>query len=345
MKRFLVLLTFMVTTFAMPGISRADIVLNFTGDTFFAANPTAQAAIEAAAADINAVIDFTQLTEIFNDGEMINGRSGGSSVTFNFSKVYSRPSDGNSATIDFTQTPVGQVEIFAGARNLPAPILGQGGPSASGWSAGGTDANNGSFPDAVAVAEANEQQRRGSGPIISTINDNFNGVDFSFEQGLHSGSIVFDDDANWHFDHTTAVQAGANDFYSVALHELLHAVGFGVSETWDSLVAANAVDYLGAEGIAANGGTGEDLLFNGGGHLAEGVMSIRLADGSLQEVVMDPTLTVGTRKTLTELDVAVLRDLGFTTTVTAIPEPSSIAILLSVGGVISLRRRRSLMVA
>ena len=209
--------------------------------------------------------------------------------------------------------------------------------------ASGSVAANGSFPAAVAAAEANEEHSRGGGPVINTLSGTIAGANYSFEQGLHTGSIVFDDDTNWHFDHTTPVEPGTNDFYSVALHELLHAVSFGVSETWDSLVAANAVDYLGAEGIAANGGTGEDLLFIGGGHLAEGVMSIRLADGSLQEVVMDPTLTVGTRKTLTELDVAVLRDLGFTTTVSAVPEPSSIAILLSVGGLVALKRRRSLM--
>ena len=130
MKRFLLLLTLMVTAFAMPEISRADIVLNFTGDTYFAANPTAQAALEAAAADINSVIDFTGLAAINND--IINGMSGGSSANFNFEQVYSNPADGNPTTIDFTQIAAGQVNIFAGARTLSGNTLGQGGPAGSG---------------------------------------------------------------------------------------------------------------------------------------------------------------------------------------------------------------------
>ena len=343
MKHFLVLLTLMVAAFAMPEVLRAQIVLDYTGDDYFAANPTAQAALEAAAADINAVIDFSQLTEITED--RIIGTDGGNQAIFNFSQMYSNPADGAETTVPFTQIAAGQVNIFAGARTFSGDTLGQGGPAGSGVTASGSTSSNGSFPQAVANAEANEQHSRGGGPIIGTLADTFNGTDYSFELGLHTGSIVFDDDADWHFDHTTMVEAGLNDFYSVALHELLHAVSFGVSETWDSLVAANGTDYLGAEGIAANGGTGVDLLFSGGGHLAENVMSIRLSDGGVQEVVMDPNLTVGTRKTLTELDVAVLRDLGFVTTVSAIPEPSSLMILLTAGGMIAFRRRRSSLAA
>ena len=64
-------------------------------------------------------------------------------------------------------------------------------------------------------------------------------------------------------------------------------------------------------------------------------MSTRLSDGLAQEAVMDPTITVGTRKTLTELDLAFLRDLGFTT----VPEPSRM-LLLFVGAVGLLRIRR-----
>ena len=342
MKHFLVLLTLIVTALAVPKILRADIVLNFTGDTFFAGNPTAQAAIEAAAADINAVIDFSTLAAVTDD--TITGTSPGASADFDFSKTYANPANGNSISVADTEIAAGQVNIFAGARTFGGNTLGQGGPGGTGIGIG-FSGSGAPLQQAVDNAEAIEQHSRGGGPVIATVAGTLSGADYSFAQGLHTGSIVFDDDANWHFDHTTAVQAGQNDFYSVALHELLHAVSFGVSETWDSLVAANGVDYLGAEGIAANGGTGENLLFIGGGHLAENVMSLRLSDGSMQEVVMDPNLTVGTRKTLTELDVAVLRDLGFVTTVSAIPEPSSLVILLTAGGMIAFRRRRSSLAA
>ena len=73
--------------------------------------------------------------------------------------------------------------------------------------------------------------------------------------------------------------------------------------------------------------------------VAEGIMSSRLSDGVSQEVVVDPNITVGTRKELTEMDLAFLRDIGFET----IPEPSGV--FLAAMGFFSLiaygwRRRR-----
>ena len=133
--------------------------------------------------------------------------------------------------------------------------------------------------------------------------------------------------------------AGLHDFYSVALHELLHAVGFGTSATWDSLVSGT--DYLGTEGIAANGGNGVGLVNGGGDHLAMGAMSLRILDEVLQEAALNPDLTVGTRKYLTEPDLAVMRDLGLKTfPVSAVPEPSSLALFALCGTSFCGRRRR-----
>lgn len=335
MKRYLFALALTVAWIAPSEFSRADIVLDYTGDTFFSANPTAQAALEAAAADINAAIDFSNLSAITDD--VISGSSGGSSADFDFSQVYNNPSDGVQTTISNTQIADGQVTIFAGARTFTGTTLGQGGPSGSGVSASGSNAGGGTFAQAVADAEANEQHSRSGGPIINTLSGTIGGASYSFAQGLQTGSIVFDDDTNWHFDHTVPVVAGRNDFYSVALHELLHAISFGIGDTWESLVSGT--DYLGAEGIAANGGSGVGLVFSGGGHLAENVMSARISDGVMQEVLMDPDITVGTRKFLTELDLAVLRDSGFVT-VSAIPEPSGLVFLLIGGCGVILKRRR-----
>ena len=119
----------------------------------------------------------------------------------------------------------------------------------------------------------------------------------------------------------------------MALHEILHAIGYGASETWDSLKSGTS--WTGPEAIAANGGSGIGLVNGGGDHLAPNTMSTTINGGVSQEVVMDPNLTVGTRKYLTELDLAVLRDLGYST----IPEPSS-GLLLLCGACFTLRRRR-----
>ena len=69
---------------------------------------------------------------------------------------------------------------------------------------------------------------------------------------------------------------------------------------------------MGAEVIASNG-TGTGIVAADGDHFIENTMSPRITDGVLQEVVIDPDLTVGTRRELTQLDLAVLRDLGFQT--------------------------------
>jgi hypothetical protein len=84
---------------------------------------------------------------------------------------------------------------------------------------------------------------------------------------------------------------------------------------------------------------GTGVINAAGDHFAENLMSVRLSDGLAQEVVMDPDLLNGTRKELTQLDLAVLRDLGFST-VTAIPEPSGLFALTVAGSLIALRRRR-----
>jgi len=328
-----------VSVFSLHQKSQAQIVLDFTGDTFFSANPVAQAALEAAAAEINANVHFDCLDEITND--TITGTDGGVTVNFDFSTQYTNPADGLPVTIQNTAVPAGQINVFAGARTFGGNTLGQGGPAGTGLSFSGSVAPGatGTAAQAIANAVANEEHSRDAGPVIVTQSGSVAGGVFDFEQGIRTGAIAFDDDANWHFDHTVPVTAGASDFFSVALHELLHVLGVGTSDTWTSLISGT--DYLGAEGIAANGGSGTGLLFSDGEHLAIGTPSPRIADGLSQVAVLDPALVTGTRRNLTELDLALLRDLGFkTVTPSAIPEPTSVALLALCGAAFCSRRRR-----
>ena len=327
----------MVSVFAMPMNLRAGIVLDFTGDTFFASNPVARAALEQAAADINGAVDFSWLGAVTDD--TITGTNGGSSADFTFTKTYFDPATGLSTAVPNTQLPVGQVTVFAGARTFAGNILGEGNAGGTNIAVNITDAMDGTLPGALANAVANEQHSRGSAPVVVTAGGAIAGTNVSFAQGLHSGSVAFNDAANWHFDHTTAVAAGLNDFYSVAIHELLHVIGFGTSESWDALISGT--NYLGANGIAVNGGSGTGLAAPDGDHLAFGTTSPRIIDGVLQEVALDPNLTLGTRKLLTELDLAVLRDIGLKTFPIVIPEPSSLT-LLALGGLALCGRRRKL---
>ncbi len=115
----------------------------------------------------------------------------------------------------------------------------------------------------------------------------------------------------WHLDHTTPVADARNDLYSVALHEILHAIGFGAAESWQSLAAGE--DWSGAAASAANGGSGAGLLSPDAVHIASGILSRTIDEGQVQEPVMSPALRVGTRQRLTVLDLAFLRDLGWQT--------------------------------
>lgn len=282
--------------------------------------------------------------------KVTTGTSGGGSteLNFDFSYSYTNPSTGVGETIADTTLAANEIRIFAGSRLLGGSTLGQAGPGGGGFAITGF-VGAGSTVDAVTNAEMLDQHGRGDGPTMFTLSGNVAGADYSFGVGATIGNLWFDEDtnndgtadsaalldANWHFDHTTPVASGKNDFYSVALHETLHALGIGGSESWDALVSGTS--FLGAEVIALNG-SGTGVINPAGNHFAAGLMSTRLSDGMSQEVVMDPNITTGTRKELTFLDVAALQDIGFS--VTAVPEPSSLLALTMLGAGGALRRRR-----
>jgi hypothetical protein len=125
------------------------------------------------------------------------------------------------------------------------------------------------------------------------------------------GSVAFDSATTWHFNHNVAPAAGTTDFYSVALHEIAHALGFGGSEEWTNLVTGT--NFTGAAARAENGGadvplaSADDLA-----HWPEGRSSVVLGTSTAQNVAMDPSLAPTTRLLLTDLDAAALEDIGWT---------------------------------
>ena len=105
------------------------------------------------------------------------------------------------------------------------------------------------------------------------------------------GSITFDTDADWHYDHTTNPPSDELDFITVALHELIHAVGFGTSDEWDSLVFGNL--FTGAASAAEFGSSVP--LHSDLGHWRDGTASTVFGGTELQETILDPTISRGVR--------------------------------------------------
>ena len=281
------------------------IVINFdysydTGSFF--SDPTRKSVLEAAGGFFESVLldDLTAITS-----------GGGNS----FDAIFTNPADGTQATINDFSVAADTLTIFVGGRSLGGSTLGFGGPGGFSVS-GSTDFVN----NAVSRGEIGDTQG-------ST----------ATEFAPWGGAITFDSDASWYFDSdpSTDEPFTGNDFFSVALHELGHVLGIGTADSWDAQVDSTNLLFFGA--TASTLWEGPVPLENTG-HWKEGLTGV--VNGSSQEVAMDPTLTVGTRKLFTNLDLAGLDDIGWD--VKPVPLPG--AFWLFGSGLVALagldRRRR-----
>jgi len=334
-----------------------DVDLQYVS-SFFANNATARASIDQAASDISAAIT-SSLAPIdqYQWSRQVgptNGQSLSSDYTWNFS--YSSP--GLPRFISITPSlSANQVRIFVRGQDLGGVALGAGASAGIGFAANyaasfpATGIDNALLDTQLTglvdqqAALASREFSRGAGPLISHL-DGIAVLDFpstpaspdadapySVAYGPAYGTLALNTsvpagmtlDEFWHLDYNTPVASGKHDLYSVALHEILHALGVGSSDTWDSWVQGTS--WNGPETIAQNGGVGSSLVQADGSHIFSGVMSQSIIDGKQQAAAMTPELGIGTRKHLTTLDLAFLRDLNYTTINTTVPEPSAFAVL------------------
>lgn len=208
------------------------------------------------------------------------------------------PTTGTSQSIHNLNVTANQLIIYVGARDLPGSNLGLGGPG--GFSVSG----NQNFVDTV-VKRGQAGETAGA-----------SATDFA----PWGGSISFDSVATWYFDSDPSNQeifTGQNDFYSVALHELGHVLGIGSADSWNNLISGG--NFTGSGAMSLNGGQGVPVEADGGHWKDNNLTSTIPGTLTLQELAMDPSLTVGTRKHFTDLDFAGLNDLGWQ--VTPVPEP------------------------
>jgi hypothetical protein len=167
------------------------------------------------------------------------------------------------------------------------------------------------------------------------------------------GSIAFNTNLSnpWHFGINTAAPSGSTDFYTIALHEIGHALGLSITfNQWTAF--QSSATFTGPKAVAAynlDNGTNVSALntvSSSDFHWQNNTQLSRIFDlgnpnytgtvgaGVLQDLLMDPianfTPTIR-RLELTNVDIGALGDLGWG--VVAIPELSS---LFYLGGLLVL---------
>lgn len=289
-----------------------EIEFDFSEDTAgFFGDPDRRLVLESAGAFFESVIqdDLLPITP-----------GGGNS----FSAVFTSPGTGTVVEKQDFAVPADTIIIFAGARDLGA-TLGLGGP--------GGFANGGS-PDFVAASTS-----RGEGDGTASAVQGPSATDFA----PWGGAVTFDVNNDWYVDPDPATDEAfgtMDDLFSVALHEIAHVLGFGLSDSWDNWVSG--LEFSGPISAAIDDaitGVADGVVpLADPGHWAAGI------DGSLdaafQEAAMDPNIKVGTRKRFTNLDLAGLADVGWE--LTAIPlAPAGWFMLAGLAGLAGFGRRRA----
>jgi hypothetical protein len=222
-----------------------------------------------------------------------------------FDARFFKPDTGIVADIPGLSVAADQIVVFVGAYNL-GNTLATGGPGA--FSANGS-------PDFISNASS-----RGQTGAVAPIETDF---------GPWGGAISFNSTSNWYLDPNTNTDESFSgfDFYSVAVHELAHVLGFGSASSFENLSSGGLFT-----GPAVNALLGHNApLTSDGGHWESGLQYLG------QEVAMDPSIASGQRKHFTELDYAAMKDIGWN--VSPIPEAETWAMMLAGLGLLGWRFR------
>lgn len=168
--------------------------------------------------------------------------------------------------------PIDDILVFVGARAFPSATLAIAGP------------DGGDAPGDVFAARISSDFRN-------------QGAVSDFEPW--AGFVSFNSAADWSFDISGPV-SGRSDFLSVALHELGHVLGIGTSGAFDRWISDN--HFTGPNALRL--GNGDPIpLEEDHAHVKNGY-----ADDS---VALDPILINGTRVLISDIDKALLADIGY----------------------------------
>ncbi|MGI9430491.1 MAG: matrixin family metalloprotease [Bythopirellula sp.] len=293
---------------AVCPVARAiNIELDYTYDSsgFFgsgnpdgaAAGSEARAALEAAATYFSDIL--TDTFSAIDTPAPFSSNTFGGIATWSWNLNFGHPGTGATVTLTDPSIAVDEYRIYAGARNISGTTLGIGGPGGFGWSTGG----NGGFFTQSEINQINQ--------ITADFEEDVEDREETSGFARWGGAITFDQDSstNWHYNHNIAPSFGENDFFSVAIHEMGHALGLGASDNWNNWISGT--NYTGPQAVAEYGGQVPLACSPGCGHWAENTQSVVFGTSISQEAAMDPDVTKGDRKLFTALDAAALSDIGW----------------------------------
>lgn len=211
------------------------------------------------------------------------------SGTNRWTAEFRNPSTGETESLPNLRIAQNEIRIFVGMRDLPNGVLGEAGPGGASGISGTT-----AFRETV--------RARGQSGALAARPTDF---------GPWGGQVSFDSETNWY---TGSDPEGASrdqqDLYTVALHELAHVLGFGISlrdqgawTSWDTLVSGNR--FRGQKTAQFYDGSGFVPLDSTNAHFAPDVED----EGQL--AVLVPILPRSARRFFTRLDFASLEDIGW----------------------------------
>jgi hypothetical protein len=287
-------------------------------------------ALEAAAARLSAIITepllAASLTDTSNTDHRIQFTHPGTGADFEVSAASSLATDAL-GTMSGSCPPCHPADEYRGPWSIAANdwILYAGGRPLTSAAIGGTGTG---LNFSAAFTSGTSHLNRGFRSSGSTENRNL---------PVWGGAISFDNDGTtWHFNPDTTPPPGSIDLYSIALHEIGHALGLSTDwDEWDSLSFGG--QFMGPQAVAAynadNGTTRTSLNLDSVSspptphwrdaaydsfifQNANPKLVATVGAGELQDLIMEPiaNFTADVKRfELTNVDVAALRDLGWST--------------------------------
>jgi hypothetical protein len=285
---------------ALPARAKISIEFDYSLDTNNFFNPNTATGLAARAA-------LTAAARVYEDRIVESNLPAITPpVTRSWEAKFTSPGTGAAVALQDVSVAANTIKIYVGGRSLGGAV-GLGGPG--GYSIYSTDT---SFQNAVIY----RGQTGASNTVPST--------DF----GTWGGAIAFDNTVTYNFN-LSGPTAGTDDFLTFATHEIAHVLGLGTAPSWKTYLTAQATpfgqtQYVGPftgpkaqavyggpvplESVPAQQSAGDKVV--NAAHFAPGTMST-VGGVTSQETIMDPDVTIGTRKRVTLLDWAALDDLGW----------------------------------